>query len=441
MASNSSNHIADIFARDEKTLLDDWLREQLAALSARKDLISASELRTQSSEFLALITPACAGGNLTNITAPEWKAALNFLAEVSRGREAQGFSPSETATFVFSLKQPLFTRLRQALGEDAGARADELWSATLLIDKLGLYTTEVFQLSRETVIKRQQMELQTALESLQQREAELSKINTELTKTNSGVVALYVDVKDKAQQLAQANQALEIFNYSVAHDLRAPLRGIDGWSLALLEDYADRLDDEGRQYLQRIRRDAQRMNQLIDDMLRLSNISLSAIHIEMIDLSAMANKLIERLQTAAPERQITCTIQPHLQVLGDQHLLQIALTNLLDNAWKFTSKNPHASIEVGCLPLTAPTDAPVFFVRDNGVGFDMQYAQKLFTPFQRMHTQQDFPGNGIGLATVQRILQRHGGRAWAEAEINKGATFYFQLPPHVSSPATPDNGG
>lgn len=159
MTSNSSNHIADIFARDEKTLLEDWLREQLAALSARQDLISANDLRKQSSEFLALITPACAGGNLTNITAPEWKAALNFLADVSRGRAGQGLSPSETATFIFSLKQPLFTRLRQELGSNAGALADELWSATVLIDKLGLYTTEVFQLSRETVIKRQNMDM------------------------------------------------------------------------------------------------------------------------------------------------------------------------------------------------------------------------------------------------------------------------------------------
>ena len=281
-------------------------------------------------------------------------------------------------------------------------------------------------------LRTQNQTLLTALETLQQREAELSDINTELIKTNSGVTALYVDLKDKAQKLAQANQALEVFNYSVAHDLRTPLRGIDGWSLVLQEDYADRLDDNGRQYLQRIRSDAQRMSQLIDDMLRLSKVSAAAMQIGAVNLSEMAEKIIDHLRITEPQRQVSCVIQKNLTVSGHSALLQIALTNLLDNAWKFTRKNPHASIELGCLALAAPTDAPVFFVRDNGAGFDMKYAQNLFAPFNRLHTELEFPGTGIGLATVQRILQRHGGRAWAEAEIDKGATFYFQVAPHVS---------
>jgi signal transduction histidine kinase/anti-sigma regulatory factor (Ser/Thr protein kinase) len=276
-------------------------------------------------------------------------------------------------------------------------------------------------------LSEQNIALQAALELLRQREHELASVNAELSKTNIGVVALYVDLKDKTQQVVQGNAALTSFNYSVAHDLRAPLRGIDGWSLALLEDYADRLDDEGRRHLQRIRSDAQRMNELIDDMLRLSKVTASVMEIRPVDLSAMAEKIIGRLREQAPHRQIECAIQQQLLTSGDPKLLEITLTNLLGNAWKFTGKNPQPRIEMGMAKDAEQEGDEVFFVRDNGVGFDMQYAQKLFTPFQRMHAELDFPGTGVGLATVQRIVQRHGGRVWAEAEVGKGATFYFSL--------------
>ena len=231
-------------------------------------------------------------------------------------------------------------------------------------------------------------------------------------------------VIERTAQLARANQALEFFNYSAAHDLRAPLRGIDGWSLALLEDYGELLDDEARKYLQRIRSDTQRMNQLIDDLLQLSKVSALVMAVVTVDVAALARQINARLQDAQPQRQVQCQIQAAMQAKADPRLLEIVLTNLLGNAWKFSSKNAHAVIHVGCV---RQNNESVWYVKDNGVGFEMRYAQKLFTPFQRLHSEKDFPGTGIGLATVLRIVQRHGGRVWAEAEVGKGATFYFTL--------------
>ncbi len=235
---------------------------------------------------------------------------------------------------------------------------------------------------------------------------------------------LALRVEERTAQLAQSNDALKSFNYSVAHDLRAPLRGIDGWSLALMEDYADRLDEEGKKYLQRIRNDVQRMSQLIDDMLRLSMVSSSSLQKEPVDLSSMAAAIIGRLRERSPQRDLECIIQEQMQVSGDPKLLEIAMTNFLDNAWKFTGKNPYGKIEVGCVNVE---NEVVFFVRDNGVGFDMNTAQNLFAPFQRLHSEQDFPGTGIGLATAQRIVQRHGGRLWVEAQVGQGASFFFTM--------------
>jgi P-type Cu+ transporter len=232
-------------------------------------------------------------------------------------------------------------------------------------------------------------------------------------------------VQERTAQLEAANKELEAFSYSVSHDLRAPLRGIDGWSLVLLEDYAGKLDEQGRQSLNRVRAETQRMGQLIDDLLQLSRVTRSEMRPTTADLSALALTIATRLRESQPDRPVEFLIQDGLQATGDAGLLEAALTNLLHNAWKFTGKRPAARIEFGRMENEG---ASVFFVRDNGAGFNPAYAQKLFAPFQRMHRSSEFPGTGIGLATVQRIIRRHGGRIWAEAQVDQGATFFFTLP-------------
>jgi light-regulated signal transduction histidine kinase (bacteriophytochrome) len=227
-------------------------------------------------------------------------------------------------------------------------------------------------------------------------------------------------------ELRSVNKELETFSYSVSHDLRAPLRSIDGFSQALLEDCEDRLDEAGRDYLRRIRAATQRMGHLIDDLLTLSRVIRSDMRRESIDLSRIASQIVADLHQADPERQVELVIQPGTIAQGDSRLLQAILENLLNNAWKFTLKTIPARIEFGSIEGTATTPI-AYFVRDNGVGFDLAYADKLFSPFQRLHSVSEFPGNGIGLATVQRIVHRHGGRVWAEGALNRGATFYFTL--------------
>lgn len=226
-------------------------------------------------------------------------------------------------------------------------------------------------------------------------------------------------------ELQAVNKELEAFSYSVSHDLRAPLRSIDGFSQALLEDYQEVLSETGQDYLRRIRSATQRMGQLIDDLLTLSRVTRSEMHIEPVDLSRLASRICTDLQQSQPSRQVEFVIQPGLVVQGDPHLLQVVLDNLLNNAWKFTANHARSRIEFGA--MHQDNDTLAYFVRDDGVGFDMAYHSKLFGPFQRLHRLQDFPGNGIGLATVQRIIHRHGGNVWAEGAVEQGATFYFTL--------------
>jgi signal transduction histidine kinase len=231
-------------------------------------------------------------------------------------------------------------------------------------------------------------------------------------------------VADRTAQLEVANKELESFSYSVSHDLRAPLRSIDGFSQALFEDYGDRLDDQGRGDLQRVRNATQRMAQLIDDMLNLSRVTRGEMRRENVDLSAMAKSIAEELAKAEPGRQVEVVIAPQITTEGDSRLLRVVVENLLRNAWKFTGKQSSARIEFG---TQANNGKLVYFVRDNGAGFDMAYAAKLFGAFQRLHAMTDFAGTGVGLATVQRIVHRHGGRVWAEGKVDQGATFYFTL--------------
>jgi signal transduction histidine kinase len=233
-------------------------------------------------------------------------------------------------------------------------------------------------------------------------------------------------VQQRTSELEAANRELEAFSYSVSHDLRAPLRAVDGFSAALAEDYADKLDDTGRMHLERVRAGAQRMGALIDDLLSLSKITRTPIRDDSLDLSMLAAKVLDDLRAREPDRRVEVEIAPSLLARGDERLVTIALENLLGNAWKFTSKQPVGTIAVGREESDVGT---AFFVRDNGAGFDPTRSRGMFAPFQRFHRASEFEGTGIGLATVQRIITRHGGRIWAHSEEGAGATFFFTLTP------------
>jgi len=245
---------------------------------------------------------------------------------------------------------------------------------------------------------------------------------------NDHLRALNGELTQQREAALNANRELESFSYSVSHDLRAPLRSIDGFSQALLEDYAERLDDEGKRYLRFVRESAQHMGRLVDGLLELSRVTRTELRREQVDLADLARRTIERLRARDPARQVDVAIGGPMIVRGDGRLLGAVLDNLLGNAWKFTSKRAHARIELG---EREEKGERVFFVKDDGAGFDMAYGAKLFGAFQRLHGAREFEGTGIGLATVQRIVQRHGGRIWAEGAPDRGATFSFTLPPRA----------
>jgi light-regulated signal transduction histidine kinase (bacteriophytochrome) len=258
---------------------------------------------------------------------------------------------------------------------------------------------------------------------------ETQQINTELEQR----------VQERTAHLMTVNKELEAFSYSVSHDLRAPLRAVDGFSQALLEDYGDDLDEMGQDFLGRIRSESQRMGQLIDDLIGLSHFTRTEMRWTTVDLSAMAREIAERLQSEEPDRTATFTIQEKIIANGDERLLRVALQNLIGNAWKFTAKTAQPHIEFGIHHRHSATNGATtgtlngagrtteYYVRDNGAGFNMAYVGKLFGAFQRLHAMTEYDGTGIGLATVQRIVHRHGGSVRAEGEVNKGATFYFTL--------------
>ena len=265
-------------------------------------------------------------------------------------------------------------------------------------------------------------ELARAIDKTRERVTEQLVASEELARSNN--IELEARVLERTEQLTLANKELESFNYSVSHDLRAPLRSIAGFSEILRTSHEGALDESGKNCLRRIELAIRRMSDLIDAMMSLSRATLAELTREDLDFSALARAIGSELQEANPGRQVRLVVEPGLKAAGDKALLEIALRCLLDNAWKFTARKPAAEIEVG-----SARDAghPVYFVRDNGVGFDQAYAHKMFLPFQRLHGKEDFPGTGIGLTLVQRIVQRHGGRAWAQSEPGMGATFYFTL--------------
>jgi PAS domain S-box-containing protein len=332
------------------------------------------------------------------------QAGIEFFGEDVIGKDAAFYFAGEQDTYT--VVQPLFDGDESTVYVESWQRRKDgqnrllAWWCRTLKDERGNAIGALSSARDITQIREAQQEIRQLNEELEQRVAE------------------------RTVQLEAANKELDAFAYSVSHDLRAPLRGIDGWSLALLEDYYDKLDEQARQYLDRVRSEAQRMGRLIDDLLQLSRVTRAEVQTNAVDLTAMGQAVAARLQAAEPDRRVEVVIQPGLAARGDAHLLEVLLTNLLDNAWKFTAPRSLARVEFG---QTEVEGWPTFYVRDNGVGFDMAFASKLFGAFQRLHRASEFPGTGIGLATVQRIVHRHGGRVWAEAHVDRGATFYFTL--------------
>ncbi|HMN26932.1 MAG TPA: ATP-binding protein [Caldilineaceae bacterium] len=255
----------------------------------------------------------------------------------------------------------------------------------------------------------------TDITDLKQREAEIFKLNEQLEER----------VRQRTRELEAANRELESFSYSVSHDLRAPLRAINGFSQALHEDYGHLLDSEGLDYLARVRAASQRMAVLIDDLLTLSRVTRQEMRREAVNLSLLASSIADDLRRIQPERPVHFSIASDLWVEADASLIHVVLDNLFHNAWKYTKKHTQAHIEFGSFAQAGET---VYFVRDDGAGFEMAYVDKLFGAFQRLHRDSEFEGTGVGLATVQRIIRRHGGRIWAVGAVEQGATFYFVLP-------------
>jgi light-regulated signal transduction histidine kinase (bacteriophytochrome) len=273
---------------------------------------------------------------------------------------------------------------------------------------------------------------------LGQCRANVIALQKELEKTNQGTLALTLELEESrealamhASELKRANVELEslnaelnAFSFSVSHDLRSPLRAISGFSTALEEDYGGVLDDEGRELLARIQAAAARMAELIDDLLQLSRATRAEMSAEDVDLTSVANGVVSDLRSANPGRNVSVVVRPGIICRGDRRLLTAVMENLIGNAWKFTSRREEAAIEIGSYERDGDR---VVYVNDNGAGFDSEHAQKMFAPFQRLHTTEEFPGTGIGLATVKRIVQRHGGRVWAEGHPGGGAKFMFTV--------------
>lgn len=273
----------------------------------------------------------------------------------------------------------------------------------------------------ERAINPESSEMAELIDTFRALSAERRQATLDLQQLNA---QLEQRVEERTEQLALANKELDAFAYSVSHDLRAPLRGIDGFSLALMEEFGDKLNDQGKDYLNRIRNGCLRMGKLIDEILHLSRITRCEISRKPVNLSELARQIAEENRQVEPQRALEFIVDDVPPVLADPTLMRSVMENLIGNAWKYSRNNPAARVEFGHMTTA---QGPTFFLKDNGAGFNMEYADKLFLPFQRLHRADEFEGTGIGLASVQRIILRHGGRIWAEGEVGKGAVFYFML--------------
>jgi len=431
------------YGEEDVLFLEEICRFIAPILSARLQRAGAMEslraLSGRQQAFLAAIPDIIMEVDSRKIYTWANDAGIDFFGEDVIGREAAHYFLGEQKTY--DDVRPLFKGDESVLYVESWQRRRDgearllAWWCRGLKDKRGNVVGALSTARDITDRKRQEAEILAA-------QAELKRLLGEAEKARRVLLSVVEDqkaaeeeirrlnaelerrVRERTAQLEAANKELEAFAYSASHDLRAPLRGIDGWSLALLEDYHHALDEEGHRFLARIRSETQRMGRLIDDLLRFSRETRGEINWRNVNLTALAAKVAFRLRGDAPEKALRFDIQPGLRARGDARLLEIALVNLLDNAVKFSRRRTPATVEFG----RADRDGrKVFFVRDNGVGFDMACASKLFTMFQRLHSAAEFPGTGVGLATVQRIINRHGGRIWAESELGRGATFYFTL--------------